>query len=306
LIEDYFLLSISRAFKNERLLLSLTGMRISEFMSLLISFEKILLSELQQRDRQRCVGAGRKGVVRDARRKLFYILFYLKVYPTYDLAGFVFGVDRSRCFHWTKRLMPLLEKALGRHVVLPQRQICSVEEFMALCPDVKDLFLDGTERPTQRPQKSKLRQKRYSGKKRCHTRKNSLITNERREILFLSPTKEGRVHDLTQIKKTEILRHFPPDKSLWVDKAFQSIQKCLKPSNAVMIPHKKPRGKSLTPQQKKENKIISGIRIVVEHAINGIKRFASTAHIYRNRRGQDDQFIHLCAGLWNFHLKNAH
>jgi len=297
---------MSRALQNERLMLSLSGMKISEFMTLLVSFEKVFQAELSDRDRERAVGAVRKGALRDVRSKLFYILFYLKVYPTYDLAGFVFGVDRSRCFHWTKRLLPLLEKTLGRHVVLPKRQICSVEEFMALCPDVKDLFLDGTERPTQRPQKSKLQKKRYSGKKRCHTRKNSLITNEKREILFLSPTKEGRLHDLTQIKKTEILQHFPPDKSLWVDKAFQSIQKYLKLSNTVMIPHKKHRGKPLSPHQKKENRIISGIRIVVEHAINGIKRFAAASHIYRNRRGQDDQFIHLCAGLWNFHLKNAY
>ena len=141
---------------------------------------------------------------------------------------------------------------------------------------MKDLFLDGTERRTQRPQKSKLHKKRYSGKKRCHTRKNSLLA----EILFVSATKEGCLHDLTQIKKTEILQHFPPHKSLWVDKAFQSIQKCLKLSNTVMIPHKKIRGKDFTPQQKKENRIISGIRMVVKHAINGVKRFAATAHIY--------------------------
>lgn len=299
------MLEIERAFGNDRLLLALTGMRVSEFRTLASSFDKIVYEDLKQRERQRAVGAGYKGVLKDASKKLFYILFYLKVYPTYDLAGFVFGVDRSRCCRWTGRLMPLLEKTLGRHLVLPKRQIRCVEEFMALCPDVKDLFLDGTERPTQRPQKRKLCKKRYSGKKRCHTRKNSLIANERREILFLSPTKEGRVHDLTQIKKTEILQHYPPHKSLWVDKAFQSIQKCLKPSNTVIMPHKKPRGKPLTPQQKKENKLISGIRIVVEHAINGIKRFAATSHIYRNRRGQDDQFINLCAGLWNFHLKNA-
>jgi len=44
--------------------------------------------------------------------------------------------------------MPLLEKALGRHLVLPKRQIRSVEEFMALCSDMKDLFLDSTEHPT--------------------------------------------------------------------------------------------------------------------------------------------------------------
>lgn len=297
------MLCISRALKNERLLLSLTGMTLHEFEELSCTFDKIVYEDLRCRNRKRAVGAGYKGVLSDSTLKLFYILFYLKVYPTYDLAGFIFGADRSRCFRWTKRLMPLLEKALGRHLALPKRQIRSREEFMALCGDVKDLFLDGTERPTQRPQKSKLQKKRYSGKKRNHTRKNSLLANERREILFLSPTKEGRLHDLKQIKKTGILQHFPPHIGLWVDKGFQGIQKYINVSSKIMIPHKKPKGKAFTPEQKGENKIISGIRIVVEHAINGMKRFASTSHIYRNRRGQDDQFGYLCAGLWNFHLK---
>lgn len=70
-----------------------------------------------------------------------------------------------------------------------------------------------------------------------------------------------------------------------------------------MIPHKKPRGKSLSSEQKEENKTLSGIRIVVEHAINGVKRFGAMSNTYRNRKGQDDSMIHLCASLWNFHLQ---
>lgn len=70
-----------------------------------------------------------------------------------------------------------------------------------------------------------------------------------------------------------------------------------------MMPHKKPKGKDLTPEQKKENKIIAAIRIIVEHAIAGIKRFAVMANTYRNKKGQDDSMIQLCAALWNFHLQ---
>lgn len=61
-----------------------------------------------------------------------------------------------------------------------------------------------------------------------------------------------------------------------------------------MIPQKKPRGKALTFEQKQENKVISGIRIVVEHDINGVKRFGAMSNIYRNRRGTrrfDDSFM---------------
>lgn len=294
---------IERALKSNRHMKSLTGLSIQEFMILLMSFEPILVDHFSNKTRKRKVGGGRKGALKDAQSKLFYILFYFKTYPTYDLASFIFGVDRSQCFHWTARFMPLLEQALGRHLVLPKRQVRSMEEFLVLCPDAKDLFIDGTERRTQRPQKSKAQRKRYSGKKKTYTRKNTLIANEKREILFLSPTKDGRIHDLKQLKKTGILEHIPQEIALWIDKGYQGIISILKNNNPVMMPHKKPRGKNLTFQQKQENKVISGIRIVVEHAINGIKRFGAMSGIYRNRKGQDDTMIYLCSGLWNFHLQ---
>ena len=121
--------------------------------------------------------------------------------------------------------------------------------------------------------------------------------------MFLSPTKSGRVHDFKQIIKTGVLRHLPPKIALWVDKGFAGIGDCVRPDTDVVIPHKRPKGGSLTPEQQQENKVIFGVRIVVEHAINGIKIFSSTAQIYRNRKGQDDYFMELAAGLWNLHLK---
>ena len=298
------MIKITNIAKSDRQLKALTGLSIKEFDILLESFTKILHEFLlANKNRQRALGGGRKGVLVDARSKLFYILSYLKIYPTYDLAGFIFGVDRSRCCRWSNSLMPLLEQALGRTITMPKRRISSIEELLDLCPDVKDLFLDGTERRTQRPKKSKTRTKRYSGKKKMHARKNAIICDEKRRIVYVSPTKEGKIHDLQQIKKTGILEHIPPDITLWVDKGYQGIKSALKNGNQVMIPHKKPRGKSLSSEQKEENKTVSGIRIVVEHAINGVKRFGEMSNTYRNRKGQDDSMIHLCASLWNFHLQ---
>ena len=45
----------------------------------------------------------------------------------------------------------------------------------------------------------------------------------------------------------------------------------------IVISHKKLKGRSLTPEKKQENKIISSIRITVEHAIVGMKIFAATS-----------------------------
>lgn len=299
------MLKIERALKNNRLMKSLTGMSVQEFLILLDTFKKVWYEHLVNKPRKRNVGGGCKGILKDAQGKLFYILFYLKVYPTYDLAGFIFGADRSRCFHWTFDIMPLLEKVLGRHLVLPKRKISSMEEFLRFFPEVQDLFIDATERRTQRPQKGKIQHKRYSGKKKTYTRKNTIMTNEKRKVLFISKTGSGRQHDLKQLRKTGILEYIPKEVCLWIDKGYLGIQNNLKHDNPVMVPHKKPKGKSLAPEQKRENKIISGIRLVVEHAIGGIKRFGAISGIYRNRKGQDDHMVYLCSSLWNFHLQYA-
>lgn len=295
------MIKIDRALKNKRLMLGLTGVTPTEFCYLLTLFEALLHENLSNRQRKRAVGGGRKGALKDGRMKLFYSLLYLKVYPTYDLAGFIFDVDRSRCCRWTQKFFPILSKTLDRELVLPKRQITSMEEFVRICPGIKDLFLDGTERKTQRP--SKNQKKKYSGKKRCHTRKNSIISDEDRRVLFVSPTKSGRVHDFTQLLKANILKHLPSDVTLWLDKGFMGIHEHVSDDISIMIPHKKPPNRPLTETQKQENRVVSGIRMTIEHAIGGIKRFAATSDVYRNKKGQDDRFVELAAGLWNLHLK---
>ncbi|WP_375340289.1 transposase family protein [Okeania sp.] len=49
---------------------------------------------LRNKPRQRSVGGGRKAPLPTVEDKLFYILFYLKCYPTFDLASILFDMDR--------------------------------------------------------------------------------------------------------------------------------------------------------------------------------------------------------------------
>ena len=46
--------------------------------------------------------------------------------------------------------------------------------------------------------------------------------------------------------------------------------------------------KKLTFEEKENNKTISGIRIVSEHAIGGIKRMRAVNDIYRNKKANID------------------
>ena len=70
-----------------------------------------------------------------------------------------------------------------------------------------------------------------------------------------------------------------------------------------MRPIKRMPGKKLTDEQKQENRVISGLRMVVENAIAGIKRFGSLTQVYRNHKGQDDSYMVIASGLWNYHLQ---
>ncbi len=296
-------MDLQRALKNERLLKALTGLNFQEFENLEKPFSETLLLEAKNKKRKRAVGAGIKGVLDSPRLKFFFILFYLKTYPTFDLAGFFFDVDRSRPCRWVQKFLPILEQTLGKRCLLPKRQIRSIEEFLHYFPDAKDFFIDGTERRTQRPKSPKNQKRKYSGKKKTHTRKNIIMTDADKKILLLSASKNGRRHDKNLLDKTCWLSSVPPDTTLWVDTGFQGIQKTVNKGISVMMPKKKSRKKPLTDKQKEENKTISSIRIVVENALAGIKRFNSLHQVYRNRKGQDDSMMMLASGLWNLHLQ---
>ena len=91
------MLNIERALTNDRLCKSLTGMSVNEIDNLLVTFEKAYLeinnSKNKNKNRIRKIGAGRKGALPTLRHKLFFILFYFKCYPTFDLAGFVINLS---------------------------------------------------------------------------------------------------------------------------------------------------------------------------------------------------------------------
>ena len=53
-------------------------------------------------NRQRGFGGGRKGKIPSGKEKVCFILFYLKVYPTFDLLSAVSGINRGECNRCTR------------------------------------------------------------------------------------------------------------------------------------------------------------------------------------------------------------
>lgn len=175
-----------------------------------------------------------------------------------------------------------------------------MEEFIAAFPEIKDVFIDGTDRRVQRPKNPKKQSKLYSGKRKATTRKNIVIANEKKEILYLTPTKSGRRHDKKLLDKSGI-ENLPKEVCAWVDTGFIGLTKT---HANTQIPKKHTKKKPLTNQEKENNRLISSFRTVVEHAICGMKRLKATTDVYRNRKVNfDDTLMLLSAGIWNYHLR---
>jgi len=131
----------------------------------------------------------------------------------------------------------------------------------------------------------------------------------RKVILFVGRTFPGHQHDYTMLK-TEL----PPDLNWFtdivvlVDLGYLGIQTDYR-SEQIERPHKKPRKSKhkpdtcLTAEQKADNKALSQVRILIEHAIGGLKRYNILVDRFRNcRENFQDTAIALCAALWNFSL----
>ena len=67
---------------------------------------------------------------------------------------------------------------------MPARRINSPEEFLRKFPQIKDVFVDGTERRVNKPKKIKTRNKLYSGKKKTFTSKHVVMVDENKFIII--------------------------------------------------------------------------------------------------------------------------
>ena len=297
------MLNIKRALKQNRLLRALTGLNSKAFQSLLLTFTQVYEQTLRDKPRQRSVGGGRKARLRTFEHKLFYILFYFKCYPTFDVAGILFDIDRSQAHHWAHRLQPILEAALGEKKALPERQINSVQAFIERFPGVERVVMDATERPIKRPTDSEKQKLNYSGKKKRHTRKHLAAVNQNKQVLVLSQDRVGKLHDKKFLDEEKLIGNIPAEIPIEVDTGFQGIQHQYE---NIRIPHKKPKGGELSEQQKSDNRKLSQSRVICENAFAGVKRYGVVSQIYRNHKHDfDDKLMLTASGLWNLYLMAA-
>jgi len=126
------------------------------------------------------------------------------------------------------------------------------------------------------------------------------MSTSKGEILYLSETYEGSVHDKKICDEEPF--EFQQEIELLQDLGYQGHA----PKNAlIQMPVKSSKYKKLTEEEKIANRMKSSRRVAIEHAISGIKRCRIVKDKFRYRRyGYDDLVMELACGLHN--LRVAH
>ncbi len=286
--------------KNEKLLTALTSLTIAEFEELLAIFERIwdewvAANQIEGRDRERGFGGGRKPVLGKDEDKLLFILCYFKIYPLQIVLGHMFGMSQSQANEWIHRLDGILKTALREMGHLPERDPEKLTEILAEDGE-KDVIIDGADRKIQRPKDNEKQKEYYSGKKKTHTVKNNVVVGaEDRKVKYLSGTCEGKKSDKKLCDEENLT--FPAEVTLYKDKGFQGYEP---EGTETRQPKKKPKGGELSIDEEVENAVISGVRIVVEHVISGVKRCRIVKDVFRNtKKDFNDLVMEIACGLHN-------
>lgn len=199
-------------------------------------------------------------------------LVYLRHNVSHEVVGSLFGVSADtseNTFH---------------EVVAVLRDVCPANRWDAEKrwqkgeptwePSQKDhVLIDSFETPVRRPSLDDAQRRVYSGKKKRHTLKTQVVTDVSGEILDIDAGHRGPTSDKKVYEQSNVEQQFP-EATKQGDLAYQGVA-------GMIVPHKKPKGGELTPEQKEENKALSSVRVHVEHGIRRIKGWRIVREDYR-------------------------
>jgi hypothetical protein len=294
--------------KDKRLYRSVLGIDQTEFQKLIPEFSKNLQLVRETRvinnpNRKRGIGGGCKPTLFAKPSKLlFYVLFFVRVYPTFDIAKLLFALDRSQLHYWYELGLEALELTSKVKIKLPSEKSNTLNKVFKKIPELIDHIADATEQPINRPKYNQ--EKYYSGKKKRHTIKRQVIISTSRRLLGISNTVEGKKHDRRLAKETKYLHHSPKNSTVITDLGYLGLKEDHPIDIRQITPVKKKKKRELSQTQKEYNKAISSIRVRVEHVICHLKYFKMFSDKLRYRkRSYDNRVANIVGGLYNLRFE---
>lgn len=220
----------------------------------------------------------RKYVPNDGRRRKVYALqkflmtlIYLRQNVNHTLVGEIFGVSADTSENVFHAVIPILQKEFPSQKWEAEKKWCKgVEKWSPA--EVDYLLIDSFETPIKRSSINEKQKKKYSGKKKRHTLKSQLITDEKGEIIQIDAGFDGPTADIEIYRDTKLKKEWLKKPKLG-DKAYVGED--------IETPKKKPKRGELTEEEKAKNRELSAKRVIVEHSVRRVKTFKIMRQDYR-------------------------
>jgi DDE superfamily endonuclease/Helix-turn-helix of DDE superfamily endonuclease len=251
----------------------------------------------QGQPRQRAVGGGVQPTL-DTPTRLLMTLLWLRVYPTYEVLGWLFGLEKSNAWENVQDTLAVLETLADFPFERPAAARAKLRTKQAVFdafPQVK-VIIDGKEQAFRRPRGWDEQKPFYSGKKKRHTVKNQVICTPAGRIGGVSATVPGSTHDLTMMRDDGVLERLAEGEGAMADKAYTGAQGD-RPGVPLVVPAKATRSHPLSEDQKSANRVISGCRVVIEHVMAQLSRFQVLKQVFRSAFGRHTRAIRVVAAL---------
>lgn len=289
--------------------LKMTGLRLNEFEQLLTDMLPPMAEadrlRLQRAERHRAPGAGRHPDLARTNQLLLTII-WLRLYPTNEVLGYLFGVSDSTASRILARVVPLLEAAGKDTMRMPdpgRKRRKTLDSLLSETPELA-VIIDSFEQRVQRPRDRSCADRHYSGKKKQHTLKCQVAVNEETgEICDVPDSVPGPTADITLLKESQLLSRLPEGVGGIGDLAYRGIAEA-HPEGLGATPRRKPRGKDRPPEDIAFNRAFAKRRIMVEHTIDRMRRYQCLSQMDRHHRCQHSARTRAVAGLVNRQIRS--
>ncbi len=263
----------------------------------------LVLPELEQRRTARLQkrrGRKRAFAAKDGRpravqpyQKLLMCVLYLRHNTSHEVVGRMFSFSADSSENAFAEVLPLLRDLFPNQKWEAERRYGRAEPKWSPSK-VERVIIDSFETPIRRPSNNERQKRYYSGKKKRHTLKTQVATDQKGGLLCVGNTHRGPQADIKVYEEDELSSVIKEIPRLG-DKAY-----CDRKHPEIVTPHKKPKGKELSAEQRAENKMVSSARVYVEHGIRRVKGFRIVRDEYRMAVGLFGAVTSAVVGLMQF------
>jgi len=226
-------------------------------------------------------------------QKVLLSLLYLRHNTSHEVVGRMFGKSADTSENAFVEVLPVLQRLFPNEQWEAEKRYGSDEQQWTPAK-VERVIVDSFETYVPRPSHNERPKRLYSGKKKRHTLKTQIYTDEQGGILSVGKASRGPQADIKMYEE-EPIAELLADQPRMGDKAY-----CDRQHPEIETPMKKPRGKELSAQQKAENKELSKQRVRVEHGIRRVKGWRIVRDEYRMPLGLFTSVTAAVVGLIQF------